>query len=249
MKNMITLFVAIVCCLPFTKACPYIGASQSFTILDRKTSLPLIGTTVTLLLENKPIRYFKTDSSGKFHTYLWENNYMLVVKHDGYVGVNQQLNVGEDRDMTIDVWLSVVKKPKVVVREYERYKRTRIIQINVLENLNKSISSDPLYNTFTCNMQHFNRKDETLMSKNDKLFNDVLVYPNPAESGSPVFVESKFDERKVLIIYDMAGAEIMRSEIVYHGMVETSLLKTGLYILKVVDIQNDDVVTRKLLVQ
>lgn len=249
MKKMITLFIAVVCNTFITMACPYIGPSQSFTIRDRKTSLPLAGATITLLFENKPVRHITTDSTGTLYIYLREESYKLMIKLDGYLGVNQTLKVSEDHDMTIDVWLSMVKRPKMMVREYERYRWISRKQINLQENLSMSISSDPVYTSFACNMQHLNRKDETLLSGNNRVFNDVLLYPNPAVAGSPVFVESKFDERKVLIIYDMSGAELLRSEIVYHGMVETSMLKPGFYILKVVDAKNDDVVTRKLLIQ
>lgn len=252
MKKTITLFAAILCCQIWAMACIYMGPDQTFTIRDRLTNLPIQNATVTLVFENKPVRTKTTDSTGNCYTIVYPLTYSLSIKCDGYIALSQELEVSGSKDMIITVWLSVTKSARVVVKEIERYAvryLTESTEAHLEENIHNSMASDPLYHTFACNMQHLNRKDVTNQSKDGKIFNEVLLYPNPCASGLPVYVESKFDENKTLIVYDLSGAEILRSDIVYHSKVETAALKPGLYILKVIDFGNDDVVTQKLLIE
>jgi hypothetical protein len=254
MKKMITLLLAALCCAQVSFACIYMGPYQKFIVQDRDSNLPLTGATITVLYQNKPVRQITLDSSGFFYTYLWAEDisYKLVIKHEGYIALSQSLHVSDENNMEIKVWLSPVKRARVLVREIERPRFRRqyaLTPLQVEENRTKSINSDEAYHTMSCNMKHLNRKDETLMAKDGKQFNEVVVYPNPTVSGSQVYVESKFDESKLLVIYNLAGLEVLRTEIVYHTLIETSGLNPGLYILKVIDVKNDDVVTQKFLIQ
>ncbi len=59
--------------------------------------------------------------------------------------------------------------------------------------------------------------------------NAINVYPNPAQSGSPVMVG--LEEGAVVEIYTLGGA-MAKSEVVANGLISTAGLPAGMYILK-----------------
>lgn len=247
MKNKITLLVAALCCVCYAIGCPYVGPYQAFSITDRSTNTPLSGVKVSVYYENNLERYQTTDSTGSFRLRMYGGVSMrIVIKYDGYIGLNQKFNISEDNNMHFDVRLSEVKNPKVRIHEYERFVRTPAYRGNTDDQIMMSQNADPAFTSFACKLKHEHRKAALYIE--DKVFNEMLVYPNPVSSGTTMFVESKFDEKKVLALFDMSGVELVRREIIYHQTIETAQLKPGIYIVKIIDARNDDVKTQKLIV-
>jgi beta-glucosidase-like glycosyl hydrolase len=77
----------------------------------------------------------------------------------------------------------------------------------------------------------------------------LKVYPNPFHSSAILIISSEFKIQKAeLIIYDMLGNEVQKTEI-QNQEAEVKNLSAGIYLLKVIDANSGRVAQIKLTVE
>lgn len=250
MKTSITLVLLLALLRLSISACTYWGPCQKFVITNRHTGKPVFNASVTVFKDNQVFRNLKTDSQGIGYMYCYGGKFRLVVKHESYIGFDEQVDLSSERDSYITLELSARKYPRISIVEKERERyffRTTLSSVMIPQTVQATHSSDDL-STFSCHFKHQTRKSAKDESNNEKVFNELLVYPNPLSAGNPLYIESKFDGKKIIVVYDMLGNEVWRDEMIYHYNLQ-QWLKPGFYVIKVIDAKNDDVAVQKLKIE
>lgn len=235
-------------------SCPILSTSQTFYITDAKTKLPISNVSIKVFYDDGISRLLKTDSLGKATCWLYYNDKIeVVIKHDSYPVFQTKISIDVDYNMGISVTLYKKGRGKVYVTKLDsvvrRNMNSRIIKSSIYTNqIANQISDDHCFHDFACRMEHADRSYEQKILGGSKLFNKILVYPNPVTSGVDVCIESKYGDKKRLLLTDMSGNILMDEWIVFHFKIQTSRLSAGMYVIKIIDEKADDVTVAKLIV-
>jgi len=251
MRTLITLLMALLFAHA-VNACP-IYYQQNFQIIDAATNKPISNVSLTILNKKTIVRHFYSDSNGKVTSRIYSDEKLnLVVHHERYNRFETTVQFHESR-MNYVIKLSNTGKSKMIVKESEERTMRTISCYSrgnpVRNNLQAQQAQDITFNTTTCRFAHADRLFESYISDDDRLFNSMLIYPNPANRESQIVIESKYGETKLLRIYDLSGTLIYSGEIVFHALINPAYFTPGMYIVKIIDSKNDDVTVSKLLIK
>lgn len=97
------------------------------------------------------------------------------------------------------------------------------------------------------NAKHTSNVNDITLSTNDVSSIDRFrVYPNPVKNGE-FFINTNLNGDKSVQIFDLLGKQVYSQDISANEKIKTSSLRTGIYILKVVE--NDKAATTKLIIK
>lgn len=242
---LLTLFTF---CLKTICACPR-PPYRNITVIDRTSQKTIPNVQITLEENGKIIEQAITDSTGTLDFWGYDETFRIRISHAEYLAFVTTLRTNANCHIYVTVQLSKNKRNIIRIKEIQRIRIAASDEIftSAKANLNADVTKDENFNKSTCMMQHYSRKAMQTTKPGTHLFNEVLAYPNPVTEGI-IYVESKFDTNKILVIYNLAGNELLRTEIVLHQSIDTSQLPPGIYFLKVIDEKNDDVTVKKIVI-
>ncbi|MCU0421473.1 MAG: T9SS type A sorting domain-containing protein [Bacteroidia bacterium] len=239
-------------------SCPILSTSQTFYITDAKTKLPISNVSIKVFYDDEISRLLKTDSLGMAKCWLYcDDKIKLILKHDSYPVFETKITFSKDYSIGISIVLSKKGKGNVYVTKLDSIRKFRGCQLTIIKRehstkisnqISNQISDDHCFHDFACRMEHADRSYEQKILGGSKLFNKILVYPNPVTSGVDVCIESKYGDKKRLLLTDMSGNILMDEWIVFHFKIQTSRLSAGMYVIKIIDEKADDVTVAKLIV-
>lgn len=251
MRTLITLLMALLFAHAVNACCIAISR-HTIKITDANTGKPVVNAALTLLDKSKILRTFNSDTAGTIRfSYFEDKELTLIVRHADFNTFETKLKFSEEKRMSIIILLSNNGKSDMVVKDENTKTSGRgyLQNTRVYNTLQEQQTNDISFNAFTCRIKHADRDFESYLFGNDRVFNELLVFPNPANRDGTLYVESKFGGNKFLHIYNLSGTLMYSSEIVFHTSINLSVLTPGLYIVKIIDSKNDDVTVSKLLIK
>lgn len=246
MKTLL-LPVLLLFCIHAARACVVISPERTISVTDRDTRKPIRDVKITLEEDGMIVWQGMTDSTGKFRFRGFHDTHRLRISHPEYLAFVTKLKLDYDYILQAVVQLSKTKRHLIHITETPVLRKVVIYKQASAPNTQADTYTDDCFNKLNCTVQHYSRKAVQEQNPATKILNKVLVYPNPV-SGGVLYIESVYDSRKTLLVYNIAGTEVLRSEIVFHQTIDTSQFPPGIYFIKVIDEQHDDVTVKKIVV-
>jgi len=147
------------------------------------------------------------------------------------VGTNESINTSTTsfETVTIDLtekteWTGLAQDFQIVVRD--------------TENSNKASAGDLEIDSITFS------SSATLSVNDDVAFtNDLSIYPNPTKGFINIKTQNNISK---VLIFDVTGKIVLKRNSIENNSLNISNLNTGIYLLKIFDINNNNI-TRKLI--
>jgi hypothetical protein len=247
MRTIILLVTFLFINKAFSCAIPQINIS----VVEHYTGKPLRG--VILYFENKEKTFdrYTTDSSGHVYAILGFHTYTITIIFSKLHKFHTKVKIYPDYSTNdIIIRLSILTEQNTIQLTRHIYKGSlgkRMKEKIKVWDLTTAPETEQFYREINSKVVSYGYTETQFKISANYSNDEIKTYPNPVNGGI-LNVESNFDTNKMLAIYNLAGNELLRAEIVLHQTIDTSQLPPGIYFLKVTDDKNDDVTVKKIVI-
>lgn len=215
-------------------------------VTDVKTKKPLDYVSITILnSRNKVVAQVLSDDDGNYIVkQLDPGEYEVKVTNLGYLNlIVDKVKVEADYIIFVNLPMSPDKNGRAIGYGmccgcFRRSTENKIDKSPALLSLQSQYALQK-NESFNCVMQHKSREvEQQLKESSVKLFNEVRSFPSPTHLI--INIESMYDGVKEIMIRNLSGLEVYHGTIIHHLQLEVAAFPLGLYVITVIDKNNDE---------